>query len=154
MKNSLATTVLVAVIVAVLGFFGGIKYQQMQRTNLGFGNGQFQGGSAGQSGGRQFNRNGNGFRPVVGQIISSDANSITVKLQDGSSRIVLLSGTTKIDKTSPAAKSDLTVGQTVSAFGTVNPDGSMTAENIQLNPENIMRGRNGQNATPSSGAQQ
>jgi hypothetical protein len=41
------------------------------------------GGSGAAGGGR-----GMGFRPVAGEIIKADDTSITVKLQDGSSKIV------------------------------------------------------------------
>ncbi len=143
MKNQSMIIVVVAVIVAGAAFFGGMKYQQSQAgSSANFANG---GGQSPQGGtGGRFGRNGaNGLRPVVGQILSMDANSITVKLQDGSSKIVILSDSTRIEKTSPALKTDLTNGATVSAFGTANSDGSITAQNVQLNPEMIRGGRTG-----------
>ncbi len=71
---------------------------------------------------------------VLGEITSVDDKSITVKNQDGSSKIVILSDKTEINKASEAAKTDLKIGEKVSAFGTTNSDGSVTAQNIQLNP--------------------
>jgi len=41
---------------------------------------------------------------------------------------------TQINKASEAAKEDLVVGETVAVFGQENQDGTVTAENIQLNP--------------------
>jgi len=76
-------------------------------------------------------RNGNG---AAGTILSVDTNSMTVKLADGGSKIVLLTGSTSINKATESAMSDLTVGETVSAFGTTNSDGSITASNVQINP--------------------
>jgi hypothetical protein len=73
---------------------------------------------------------------------------MTVKLNDGSSKIVLLTGTTSINKAATAATSDLTVGETVSAFGTTNSDGSITATNVQINP--LMRGPGGPSGTPGA----
>ncbi len=143
MKNSLVITVVTAILVGALGFFAGLKYQQSQRTpngNFAFDGQSAQGGSAGARFGR--NGNANGFRPVAGQIISADANSLTVKLQDGSSKIIILSNSTRIAKTSSAVKEDLVVGATVSAFGTTNADGSLTAQSVQLNPDFIDRGNN------------
>ena len=77
-------------------------------------------------------RNGNA---VVGEILSKDDTSITVKLTDGSSKIVVLSSNTVINKAAIATKNDLTTGERVAVFGTVNSDGSVTAQDIQLNPQ-------------------
>lgn len=127
-NNNLIITAVALIIVGALSFFGGMKYQQNQR---GIGRGQFGGIGAGQS----FQRfGGNSTRPISGQIISMDANSITVKLSDGSSKIIILSGSTSIVKTQTASKGDLKTGDTVAVFGTANSDGSFTAQSVQLNP--------------------
>jgi len=55
-------------------------------------------------------------------------------LQDGSSRIVIVSETTQINKAEQATKTDLKIGEKVAVFGQENSDGSVTAQNIQLNP--------------------
>lgn len=128
MNKNLIITILLVVIVGAVGFFAGIKYQQSKQpsfANRQFGNAQ---GITRQGGG------GANFRPVNGDIIASDDKSITVKLQDGSSKIILLSNSTTINKASEATKADLAVGQKVAVYGTNNSDGSVTAQNIQLNP--------------------
>lgn len=56
-------------------------------------------------------------------------------MQDGSSKIVLFSDKTEINKAAEATKEDLKVGEKVAVFGTENSDGSVTAQNIQLNPQ-------------------
>jgi hypothetical protein len=141
-NNAVVITILVAVIVGALGFFGGMQYQKMQR-----GAGRF--GAAGGFGGRA--GGANGTRPVVGQISSMDSNSVTVKLPDGSSKIVILSTSTAINKQATGSKSDLKNGENILVIGTSNSDGSITAQNIQLNP--MMRGMGGMmrggQATPS-----
>jgi ribosomal protein S1 len=71
---------------------------------------------------------------VNGEIIGVDEKSITVKMQDGSSRIVILSEKTEINKAASGTKDDLKVGERVAVFGQENSDGSVTAQNIQLNP--------------------
>lgn len=119
--------VVVALAVGAGGFFAGMKYQQSKGPAGRFGN--FQGARNGN-----FGQRGQGFRPVNGEIISSDDKSITVKLQDGSSKIVLITDTTSINKSSEGSKSDLKTGEKVAVFGTENSDGSVTAQNIQLNP--------------------
>lgn len=111
------------------GFFGGMQYQKSQRQA-----GQFdrQAGNPGQ--GRRFGGNGN-MRPVAGEILNADDKSITVKMMDGSSKIVLLSDKTQINKATTAVKADLKIGEKVAVFGAENSDGSVTAQSIQLNPQ-------------------
>lgn len=128
MKNN---NVIIAAVAAGLifgtgGFFAGTKYQQSKRPQ--FGNGQMM--RSGVQNGQSTNRQN--FRPVAGTISASDDTSITVKLPDGSSKIVLLSEKTVINKATEGTKTDLTVGQTVSVFGTENSDKSVTAQNIQI----------------------
>lgn len=147
-QDAMVITIVVGVIAAGAGFFGGIKYQQMQVTSLrGNGNFVFRGGPAGA--GARNGQGGNRGGGVIGDIISADDKSITVKLQDGSSKIVIVSGTTSINQATQATKADLKVGERVAAFGTTNPDGSTTAQNIQINPAMRNFGGNG-NATNSA----
>jgi len=152
MKNqNIIVGILIAIVFGLVGFFGGTKYQQGQDVQLdsqrglrGQFNGQnVQGGSmmrqtgaggVGSAGGM----NGQGFRPVAGQIIAADSKSITVKMPDGSSKIVLISTTATINKAVDGAMADLTVGKNVRVFGTTNTDGSVTASNIQLVTEPLV----------------
>lgn len=128
-KNSLLVTVAVALIVAGIGFFAGMKYQQAQSPNstmAAFREANGDRAAAFRSG------QANGFRPVNGEIISADEKSITVKLSDGSSKIVLFSDSTNINKAENGSAQDLKEGETVAVFGTQNSDGTVSAENIQL----------------------
>lgn len=123
MNKNLLITVLVALVAAGAGFAGGIKYTQRQRLALRgqFGNGQVMGRRVGN------------FRPVTGEVLSVDDKSLTVKMPDGGSKIVVLSGTTVISKSDTAAVADIKVGDKVGVFGTDNSDGSVTAQSVQLN---------------------
>lgn len=126
-KNNVFVILMVTIIVGAGAFFLGIKYQQgKQQAFLR----QFNGGQGIRAG--QGNRQG--FRPVNGEIIGADEKTITVKMQDGSSRIVMLSEKTEINKAASGTKDDLKVGERVAVFGQENSDGSVTAQNIQLNP--------------------
>jgi hypothetical protein len=127
-NNNILTIVIVAVVVGAIGFFGGMQYQKMQR-------GQFTGAAGfNRTGGTgRFGQNG-GSRPVAGDIVSVDASGITVKMRDGSTKIVVVSSSTTINKAATGTKSDLKQGETVAVFGTQNSDGSVTAQTIQLNP--------------------
>jgi hypothetical protein len=114
MKNkNLIITVVACLVVGAAAFFGGMQYQKMQR-NAQFANfaanGQRTGGrfgGAGANGGQ----NGGNFRPVIGQITSNDGSTLTVKMQDGSSKIVVLSGSTNIMQSTSATKDQLISGQ-------------------------------------------
>ena len=124
---------IVAIVVGAAAFFGGMKYSQAQTPSRGV--------RAAGAGGQFFTRSGNSGSPgntqfsgTFGQIISKDSNSVTVKLQDGSSRIVLISSTTPVMKSVSGSLADLVVGDNVAVTGTANSDGSVTASQIQIRP--------------------
>lgn len=152
-NNNMLVTGILVVIIAAGAFYGGMQYQKNQtRTafagmmNVG-GQGGF-GQGRGMMGGGGARGNRNGMAPVVGEVVSADANSVTVKLPDGSSKIVNISASTTISKTDTGSKADVKTGAKVAAFGTTNSDGSITAQNIQLNPMFRMRGMMG-SGTPT-----
>jgi hypothetical protein len=133
MKNQKTIFLMIGVIVTAGGaFFAGMKYQASkspsftrQFSNMQFGN---------RIGGNQQNRSRMGGRSVMGEILNQDDKSITVKLPDGSSKIILFSNKTIVNKATEASTTDLKTGEQVAVFGNENSDGSVTAENIQLNP--------------------
>jgi len=118
------------VVVGGGAFYGGMKYQQSKVPQRNF----QQAGVAGNGMGLRNVRSGNGAIGgfVNGDIISKDDKSITVKSNDGSSKIVFFSGTTKIMKSVDGSPGDLATGKQVSVNGTSNQDGSVTAQTIQL----------------------
>jgi hypothetical protein len=135
----LIITVLLVTVVGAGSFFAGTKYQSGCRStfNSQLGNGQNFSRSGRQFPGGNGTNNGNpngGFHPVNGEIINLGDNSLTVKMPDGGSKIAVLTNSTIYNQTSPAAKSDLQIGNQVGVFGTTNSDGSVTAQTIQLNP--------------------
>lgn len=143
MKKIPIVTVILVLVVGAGGFYAGMKYQESKR-------GQFSRQFAGQQGNHtnQFSQRSNlGLRPVTGEIIGSDDKSITVKLTDGSSKIILLSEKTEINKADKANVVDLKAGEKVAVFGSDNSDGSITAQSIQLNPRLSRMGGATQSAT-------
>jgi hypothetical protein len=156
-KNSSArspylVSLIIAVVVGAAGFAGGMMFQknndslknvspqnlQAKLKSLGLNNGGLGGANGNRNvsgrfpGGFAGGRVGAGF--VTGQIISADSQSITVKQQDGSTKVVYFSGSTTIDKTVTGVATDLLVGQEVTTNGTANSDGSIAAQTIQLRP--------------------
>jgi hypothetical protein len=79
-----------------------------------------------------------------GSIVSCDANSMVVKLSDGSTKLVIFSGSTAISVSKTGSSTDLTAGQEVRVSGTTNSDGSITATSIQC-------GTAGAGAPPAGG---
>lgn len=125
---------LVALVVVGTGaFYGGMKYQQKKITGRQFNQNFAQNGTRGQF--RQgLGQNGQAIR---GEILNTDDKSITVKSSDGSSKIVILSDKTSVTESTSAATTALKAGEQVIVFGSVNSDGSVTAQNIQINPQKI-----------------
>lgn len=149
--SKLLPVVIVAVVCGAAGFFGGTQYQKAQTPasgNKNFANGNIPGG-AGQmaNGTRRTGQNGQGGF-TNGDIISKDSQSITVKLRDGSSKIVFYSGSTQVAKQTSGTADDLAVGSTVMVTGSTNSDGSITAQSISLRPADF--GANSNGGTPSN----
>ncbi len=114
--------------VGAAAFYGGMQYQKSNRGNFS----QFPGQNRNGQIQRRFNGNSQAVR---GEIINADDKSITVKLPDGSSKIAFLSDTTTITEATSAARTELQTGKQVVIFGNNNSDGSVAAQNIQLNPQ-------------------
>lgn len=133
MQNKKVIGIVVIILVAGLSFWGGmmlagknIKAAAASRQNLFAQNGGARGGAG--------MRIGAGGGLVSGQILSKDNTSITVQLNNGGSKIVFFSPTTKIEKTVDGSATDVIIGKSVMINGTANPDGSVSATSIQLRP--------------------
>jgi len=134
-KNKKIESMLVVAVVAFgVGFWGGTMYKGSGTANQAgraFQNGALAGGRTQNGAGM---RGGFGGGAVAGSIMAKDDTSITVKLRDGGSKIVFLSGTTKISKSTDGVADDLKVGEEVVVMGTASTDGSVAAQTIQIRP--------------------
>ena len=154
MVKKILPIIIAVVVIGAGAFYGGMKYGQSnpstnsgQNAGMGFANLtpeqrqerlQQMGGTA-AGGGQRRTQAGGGF--VSGEIISKDdpaedgaGKSITVKLPDGSSKIIFYSGSTEISKSVSGTSNDLETGKTITVNGTANSDGSVTAQSIQIRP--------------------
>jgi len=121
---------LIALIAGSLGFFGGSTLASGKNNNP---EPAFARNGAGGNFARSTRQGagaGGGF--INGTILTKDDQSITLKLQDGGSKIVFLSDTTSIDRMAIATPEDLTIGLNVMASGKTNEDGSITARMVQI----------------------
>lgn len=126
------------IVVALLVFYGGFSYGKTHASAAVAANGRNFGGVAagGQGmGARMRTSAGQAGGFVIGKILSKDATSMTVSLQNGGSKIVFLASSTPVMKTVAGSVSDLAVGTTVQVTGSAGADGSVTARSVEIRPE-------------------
>lgn len=139
MQKQIIGFVFCALIAAGASFYGGMLYERGKQNaeRIAFSQGRaqmFRGGTGVPStqGFRNGGRNGNGI--AAGEILTIDDKSLTLKLQDGGSKIILVSPSMSINTFSAASSSDLVTGTSILVTGEANADGSMTAQSIQIRP--------------------
>ncbi len=130
---------IIAVIVSSV-FFGGLGYSFGKTRSVGsfsqFGGGFPSGreGMMGQGNNRSGNMRQGGAGGTSGEVLSKDAQTLTVKLRDGGSRIVLWSPTTQVSRMASGTPDDVMVGSQVFVTGKTNSDGSVSADMVQIRP--------------------
>lgn len=129
--NKKIITGVVAIVILGGVFYAGVAYGKSGTSARSqFGNGQFTGNLNGVGGMRA--GMGGGF--IAGEIISKDVSSVTIKMQDGSTKIVLVGTSTQVMKSAIGTANDLITGTTVTVTGSANSDGSVTAQSVQIRP--------------------
>ncbi|HEY5589107.1 MAG TPA: hypothetical protein VIK86_09160 [Candidatus Paceibacterota bacterium] len=136
MNKKIVSSVAVCLIIAGVSFWGGMTYGSSKSSSNQLANriqnGLGQNGGTRIGGGMRGGATGGGF--VNGEILTKDATSITVKENNGGSKIIFYSPSTKIEKTVEGTSTDLIIGKQVMVTGTTNSDGSVSASSIQLRP--------------------
>lgn len=133
--------VIALIAVGAGSFYLGTKLSanQNRMPNGQFGQKNFQPGQmmgqVGQAGNQMANRTRSG-NMVNGEIIKKDDTSITIKMNDGGSKIVFFSDKVTVNKSIEATKNDVNIGENVMVSGTTNKDGSISAQMIQVRPKN------------------
>jgi len=124
-------------IVGVLAFFAGLmlgKNQASQTAQPDFGS--FANSQQLRDPSVRFNQPGGQANSAVisGEIISKDESNLTIKLLEGGSQIIYISGSTIFNKTLESSLSDFSVGEQISVIGQTNDDGSVVAQSVQTRP--------------------
>ncbi len=120
--------IVIAVVLIGGSFYGGMLYGEGKNAMpwpqdfQGNVTGNFQRGTAKESGATMLN----------GEVIAKDEQSLTLKMADGSSKIIFFSASTPISKMAEGTVSDVAIGKQIAVTGTQNSDGSYTAKTIQL----------------------
>jgi len=137
-KNLYLFLVVGAVAIAGGSFYGGMQYQKSrQPASARDFFAQQTGGRVGSfTGGQQaIRRDAANGGMTAGEVVSKDDTSVTLSLQDGGSKIVLLASSTNIGMMAEGTADDLSEGTSVIVTGSSNADGSITASMIQIRPE-------------------
>lgn len=120
--------IVVAIVIAGVFFYAGMSYggNNVRAAIVARGSG------VGRNGATGANFRGNSGGLVAGEVLSQSDQSFVVKLRDGGSKIVFWATSTPITKSATGTSQDLKIGEQVVVTGTPNPDGSVTAQSIQL----------------------
>ena len=133
MKNTWVIILITALVVGGAAFFGGTKYAQGKSVTA-TGTANFAGRTRGQGLVGGANRGmgagmGGGF--TAGEVLTKDASSLTLKLSDGGSKVVLFSTSTPVRKTTEGTLDDVAIGNQITVIGQAGSDGSIMASSIQ-----------------------
>lgn len=133
--------------VAVVAFFAGVQTQKVRSRAAAAGpsqygqNGGFAGGGAARGGFRR--------RGTIGTVSSINGNTLVVKTQSGvSTNVSLANNPTIITSTgTTGSASDIHTGDSVVVRGATGSDGTVTAQQVRVNPS--MNGQQ-QNSAPAN----
>jgi len=136
MDKKITNLIIVGVVAGILGFVIGMQFGKTQGRTAGNFNGNAQQRMMQR-------RTGDNASFLVGEVLSKDDKSITIKNKDGGNKIIFFSPSTSIGKFGTTTIDQIVIGQTINARGQTNADGSIISTMIQIMPENGMPGFGG-----------
>lgn len=150
-RKFLSIALLIGVFTVAGAFYGGIQYAQNQSAFAhSFDLSQTNTNSQNKGGMMQDDMMGNGMMKnmrggmmqnmqsnpdmvlAAGEIAQIDDGSLTLKNEKGEMRKVMIDSSTQLKKSEEASMDDLEEGKRASVIGRVNPDGSITAQVVQV----------------------
>lgn len=137
-ENQMLVNAFLALFLVAGSFWAGMQYQKRGQAGP---QGQF--GPRGMltgtvpQGQNATRDNRTGFRPISGDIMAREDKTLTVKMADGSSKIVLLTDQTKVNRENEVTWEELKAGEKVMVMGQEGSEGAVTAERITLNPASL-----------------
>jgi len=137
MNKQIIINLIIGVSVGVLAFIGGLKYAEMNPAKIApsqYGQGNFRMMQNGSGSAQKQTGTRMGFRPIFGEVLSIDENTMTVKLSDGSTKIVVLTDKSAASTQTEVKISDIKEGTKVSVMGAEGEGNTITAQSIVLNP--------------------
>lgn len=125
--NTKTKIIIGAIVLAGVSFYAGTLVKGSTPAQSANGaRGQF----SARTGGQGMMRTGG--QVTAGKVISKDDKSVTVSLRDGGSKIIFFTASTSIEKPTKADIGELASGTQISAIGSSLPDGSISAQSIQI----------------------
>lgn len=140
-KISVFLTLGITIVALGVGFGLGTLFQKNQKPNFKNANSQFQMGDrssgARGNGNRQNVQNGGQMgqsqNHASGEVTKIDDSSITIKTQNGGSKLILISDSTAYKQLTDGDKSKLKLGSQITVEGESSTDGSLTGKTISIN---------------------
>lgn len=127
MKKLIIFSAILIIAVGGGAFYGGMKYQESKNPSF---------PNLTQAQRQQFSERGieRGMGPgfLSGELIDKDENSLTLKMPDGSSRIVFFSESAEISKMTQGTFNDIEIGKQITVSVDQNSDATYTAKTIQI----------------------
>lgn len=74
---------------------------------------------------------------INGELVKKDASSLSIKQRDGNMKLVLVTSSTKAMKMTESNLGEFAIGQQIMVTGSSNSDGSLTAQTVQIRPDDL-----------------